>query len=138
MVSLSCGMLGSIMAASAEAFVVDNDMHGAILRTFWGIEVSPETLSEDVIHAVVSGEGHFLGETQTLALMRRDYLYPEIADRRSVKDWEVAGCPSLWQRAHERVEAILSEPVHGYLSTETDAMIRNRFPIRLAAGFVNS
>ena len=131
MVNLSAGMLGSIMAASAEAFVIDNDMHGAILRTVRGIEVSPETLSVDVIESVVHGEGHFLGTDQTMRLMKRDYLYPELGDRRSVADWQKDGSPTLWDRARERVIAILAEPMPGHVPADADRAIRERFPILL-------
>ncbi len=131
MVNLSAGMLGSIMAASAEAFVIDNDMHGAILRTVRGIEVSPETLSLDVIEEVVNGEGHYLGTDQTMRLMKRDYLYPELGDRRSITDWQKDGSPSLWSRARERVDAILAAPPRSHIPAEVDRAIRERFPILL-------
>jgi trimethylamine--corrinoid protein Co-methyltransferase len=38
MINLSVGMLGSIMVASPEAMIIDNDMCGAILRSIRGIE----------------------------------------------------------------------------------------------------
>jgi len=46
-------------------------------------EVSDETLSLDVIEQVVHGEGHFLRTAQTLGLMRTEYEYPALADRRT-------------------------------------------------------
>ena len=49
MINLSVGMLGSIMVASPEAMVIDDDMCGAILRSVRGIEVSDETLDLDAI-----------------------------------------------------------------------------------------
>jgi len=42
MINLSVGMLGSIMVASPEALLIDNDMCAAILRSVRGIEVSDE------------------------------------------------------------------------------------------------
>jgi trimethylamine---corrinoid protein Co-methyltransferase len=131
MVNLSAGMLGSIMAASAEAFVIDNDMHGAILRTVRGIEVDSERLSVDIIDAVVHGEGHFLGTEQTMRLMKWDYLYPDLGDRQSIADWSQAGEPSLWDRAHQRVDTILSCPLPDHIPAEADQAIRERFPILL-------
>jgi len=44
MINLSVGMLGSIMVASPEAMVIDDDMCGAILRSVRGIEVSSDAL----------------------------------------------------------------------------------------------
>jgi trimethylamine--corrinoid protein Co-methyltransferase len=87
MINLSVGMLGSIMVASAESLLIDNDMCGAILRTVRGIDVSDELLDLDSIERVVCGEGHFLGEAQTRQLMKTEYVYPELGDRQSVADW---------------------------------------------------
>ena len=131
MVNLSCGLLASLMAASCEAMVIDNDMHGMILRAVRGLEVDATSLSLDVIDRVVHGEGHFLGEAQTMALMERDYLYPKIGDRQSIDDWLEAGGAEIWQRAEARVAEILAAGPPGHLSPERDAAIRERFPIQL-------
>ena len=131
MVNLSCGMLGSIMAASCEAMVIDDDMHGAILRAVKGVEVSESLLSLDVIAETVRGEGHYLGHAQTRALMERDFIYPKIGDRQSITDWLEAGGADLWKRARARVEEILSAPPPGHLDPARDQEIRRRFPIRL-------
>jgi len=127
----SAGMLASIMAGSHEALVIDNDMLGAINRTVRGIEITPETLSTDVIQAVISGEGHFLGHEQTLSMMQTEYTYPIIGDRLSPDDWMDAGASSAQDRAHAWVTETLEnyEPTH--LSPEIDAQIRAAFPIQL-------
>ena len=65
MINLSVGMLGSIMVASPEAMVVDDDMCGAILRSIRGIEVSAETLDLDAVERVVTQDGHYLGESES-------------------------------------------------------------------------
>ncbi|MEM0989157.1 MAG: trimethylamine methyltransferase family protein [Pseudomonadota bacterium] len=130
MINLSVGMLGSIMVASPEAMVIDDDMCGAILRSVRGIEVSADALDLDAIHRVATGEGHYLGEAQTLARMKTDYVYPTLADRRSVADWQSAGSPSLWSRATARVQEILAEPPR-HLSRAAEARVRAAFPIHL-------
>ena len=94
-VSESAGMLGSLMALSLEAMVIDNDMLGSVLRTVRGIEVNEETLSYHVIEQVVHGEGHFLRTGQTLGLMRSEYEYPALADRSTPGEWEAAGSPDI-------------------------------------------
>ncbi len=131
MVQLSVGMLGSIMVASPETLVIDNDMCGAILRSVRGVEVDPAYLDLTIIEDVVTGEGHYLGQAQTLELMRSEYVYPDLGDRRSVDEWVAAGEPSLWERAGERVEEILAAGRPGHLSRINDAAVRGRFPIRL-------
>ena len=131
MVQLSVGMLGSIMVASPETLVIDNDMCGAILRSVRGVEVEPGYLDLANIENVVSGEGHYLGEPQTLELMRSEYVYPDLGDRRTVDEWVSAGEPSLWGRATERVTEILDSGRPEHLSTENESAIRETFPIHL-------
>ena len=40
-----------------------------------------------MIDRVVTGEGHYLGEPQTLERMKTEYVYPQLADRQSVSEW---------------------------------------------------
>jgi trimethylamine--corrinoid protein Co-methyltransferase len=126
------GMLASLMGCSFEAMVIDNDMLGMVQRSLRGIEVNDETLSLAAIRQVVDGQGHFLGSDQTLELMQTEYLYPEIADRRSASVWAEAGGRDVLEAAHERVHQILGSHYPNYLAGPTDAAIRERFPVRLA------
>jgi trimethylamine--corrinoid protein Co-methyltransferase len=132
MINLSVGMLGSIMVASPEAMIIDNDMCGAILRSIRGIEVSDATLDLATVERVVTQDGHYLGEAQTLKRMKSDYYYPALADRQSVSDWIDSGRHSIWDRAQTRVAEILAGPAPTHISAEAEARIRDRFPIRLA------
>ncbi len=132
-VSESAGMLGSLMGLSYESLVIDNDMLGAVLRTVRGIEVSDETLSVEVIRDAVHGEGHFLRQEQTLALMRSEYAYPQLADRRMPGEWEAAGSPDIRLQAGVRVREILSTHYPEYIDPELDRRIRARFQIELPA-----
>ena len=127
----SAGMLASIMAGSHEALVIDNDMLGSINRTVRGIEITPETLSTDVIAEVVRGAGHFLGHEQTLSMMQTEYTYPVIGDRQSPDDWMDAGAERATDRAHRWVTETLESYRPTHLSPEVDAKIRERFDIRL-------
>jgi len=130
-ISESAGMLGSLMALSFESMVIDNDMLGAVLRTVRGIEVNDETLSLDVIEQVVHGEGHFLRTPQTLGLMRTEYEYPALADRRTPGEWEAAGSPDIRELAGERVRQILSSHYPEYIDPAIDRRVRDSFPILL-------
>lgn len=131
MINLSVGMLSSIMVASPEALVIDNDMCGAILRTVRGIEVSADLLDIDIIEHVVSTDGHYLGESQTLSMMKTEYVYPDLSDRQSVDDWIEAGSLSIWDRARLRVQAILEDQQPVHLDKTADLKIREAFNIRL-------
>lgn len=131
MINLSVGMLGSIMVASPEALVIDDDMCAAILRSVRGIEVNDELLDLAVMEQVVSGEGHYLGTVQTLALMKSEYVYPALGDRLSVAEWQEAGSRTVWDRAVEKVGEILARDVPGHLSRKADDRIRGEFEICL-------
>ena len=132
MINETAGMLASIMACSLEALVIDNDMLGSINRTVRGIEITPETLSAQVIADVVHGEGHFLGQPQTLSLMQTEYVYPLVGDRLSPDDWVDAGARLMDDVAHDYVTGVLSGPKPDHLTPEADARIREAFPIHLA------
>lgn len=132
MINLSVGMLGSIMVASPEMMVIDDEMCGAILRSVRGIDVGPDRLDLEEVERVVSGEGHYLGEAGTLSLMRSEYLYPVLGDRSSVADWTEAGGEDIWTKAGRRVQELLDvEP--GHLPSDAERAIRERFDIHLAS-----
>ena len=131
MINLSVGMLGSIMAASKEALVIDNDMCGAILRSVRGIEMPAGGIDLDMIEAVVTGDGHYLGTRQTLELMTTEYVYPKLGDRQSVSDWLNSGSNTVWDKARTRVAEIEAMPAPSHLPAGIEAAIRARLPIHL-------
>ena len=137
-VSESAGMVGSLMGLSYESLVIDNDMLGAVLRTVRGIEVNDETLSVDVIRQAIAGEGHFLRQDQTLALMRTEYEYPSLADRRPPNDWVDGGSPDIRHQAGERVKEILSTHYPEYIHPDIDKKIREKFRIELPRDYMSS
>ena len=119
------------MGTAFESYVLDNDLLGAILRTVRGIEVSEDALNFDVIKDTVMGEGHYLGHPQTLARMKTDYLYPEIADRRSINVWEEYGAKDAREVAREKVREILAGHYPTHISPATDARLRDHYNIIL-------
>jgi trimethylamine---corrinoid protein Co-methyltransferase len=128
----AAGMHASLLGCCFESYVIDNDMLGAILRTVRGIEVSEDSVSVEAIRNVcTAGPGHFLGHEQTLQLMQTEYLYPEVADRSSPKEWAERGAEDLLDRARARMRAILSEHYPAHIAPAVDREIRARFPIRL-------
>ncbi|HEY5658507.1 MAG TPA: trimethylamine methyltransferase family protein [Myxococcota bacterium] len=132
MISTYPGIVGSLLGQSFEGMVIDNDMMGNVLRIVRGIEVSEETLSYDIIRDVVFGEGHYLNQKQTLEIMQSEYLYPEVADRRTVGEWEESGRGTVYDLAHERVVRLLSSHYPEYIDPKADARIRENYPIKLA------
>jgi trimethylamine--corrinoid protein Co-methyltransferase len=132
-------MHASLLGCCLESFVIDNDMLGAVLRTVRGIEVGADNLSEEAIREVcTAGPGHFLGHEQTLRLMQTEYLYPEVADRSSPKEWAERGAPDVLDRARARMRAILAEHYPVYIQPAADREIRARFQIRLPQSHMRS
>lgn len=131
MIHECAGMQGSLMGTSFESYVIDNDLLGAILRTVKGIEVTPDTLNFEVIRDTVTGVGHYLSHSQTYARMKTDYVYPEIADRRSISEWEENGGRDTRDVARDRVRKILSDHYPRHISMEVDEKIRANYNIIL-------
>ncbi len=128
----SAGMHASLLGASLESLVIDNDMLGAVQRTIRGLELDDDSLSlESMRDVCVDGPSHFLGHAQTMARMQKDYLYPLVADRSSPKEWEERGKPDLLEQARAKVREILAEHHPHYITPELDAEIRRNYPIRL-------
>ncbi|WP_108881287.1 trimethylamine methyltransferase family protein [Anderseniella sp. Alg231-50] len=132
MVYESSGMMASLLGASFEAFVADDEMLSHIYRIIRGIEVSDATLGYDAICDAVLGEGHFLGGDDTIAAMQRDYFYPSMADRDDPRTWADKGAPDLWSKARDRARETLASHYPVYLSNTADSAIRDRFNIMLA------
>ncbi|WP_120501143.1 trimethylamine methyltransferase family protein [Roseovarius sp. EL26] len=125
----SSGMTASLLGASFEAFILDDEMHSSTYRMLRGIEVTEENLGFDAICHAVLGEGHFLGGTHTFEAMERDYFYPSLADRDNPRTWQENGALDVWQQANAKAKAILSDYQPQYLSAEQDAKIREKFKI---------
>jgi trimethylamine--corrinoid protein Co-methyltransferase len=100
-------------------------MHASLL----GCE---DSLSLEAIRQVCTeGPGHFLGHDQTLELMQAEYIYPEIGDRSSPKEWAEQGSTIMTERAQARTREILSSHYPSHLDPALDAKIRAKFDIKL-------
>jgi trimethylamine--corrinoid protein Co-methyltransferase len=128
----AAGMHASLLGFCLESCVIDNDMLGSIMRTVRGIEVTDENLSVEAVRQVCTeGPGHFLGHDQTLDLMEKAYVYPEVGDRSSPKEWIENGSTNVVQRARARTVEILDNHYPRHIDSDLDAKIRREFPIRL-------
>lgn len=134
----SAGMHASLLGVCYESMVIDNDMLGAINRTVRGIEVNDDTLSLSAMRDVcIGGPNHYLGHEQTFNLMQREYIYPEVADRTSPKEWAEQGKPVLIEQARSRVDDILGNHYPTHIPEQIDLAIRERFNIELPLDAMN-
>ncbi len=125
------GMQASLMGCALDSYVIDNDMLGSIMKSLTGIEVNEETLALAAIDEVVHGDGHFLGQPETLQRMQTDFVYPEVGDRRTIDEWEADGSKDIREVARERTRQILKQHFPRHLSAEIDKQLRANFDIRL-------
>ncbi|RME14977.1 MAG: methyltransferase [Alphaproteobacteria bacterium] len=113
MVYEAVGMHASLLGFCFESLVLGNDMLGQVQRCVRGIDVTEESLSIEVMKQVcLDGPGHYLGSDQTLRLMQSEYVYPDIANRMSPKEWAEVGRPALLDTARDRIRKILGEDGH--------------------------
>ncbi len=85
----------------------------------------------EVIKDAVAGVGHFLGHDNTLGLMESEYVYPKLADRQSIKDWQESGSVDIRERGRKALTAIMQNHYPQLLDSADDARIREAFDIRL-------
>ncbi|HEX9769946.1 MAG TPA: trimethylamine methyltransferase family protein, partial [Kiloniellales bacterium] len=86
---------------------------------------------EAIRNVCTEGPGHFLGHDQTLSLMQSEYVYPEIGDRMSPKEWIESGRVDILERARAKTRQILSTHYPRHISDALDSDLRRRFPVRL-------
>jgi trimethylamine---corrinoid protein Co-methyltransferase len=131
MIYESSGMMASLLGASFEAFVADDEMLSHVYRIIRGVEVTEETLGFDAICGAVLGEGHFLGGEHTIRSMGRDYFYPKLANRDDPRSWSDRGAADLWQATRARARNILATHYPDYIDSQADQAIRSRYNILL-------
>ncbi|OED38643.1 trimethylamine methyltransferase [Chromatiales bacterium (ex Bugula neritina AB1)] len=131
MVYESSGMMASLLGASFEAFLIDNEMLSHIYRMIRGVEVTEPTLAFETMKNVICGAGHFIGEPETMQSMERDYYYPSLSDRVEPDTWGREGAQDMWQVANSRARSVLADHNPDYLGSQIDGKIRNRHRILL-------
>ena len=132
MVYESSGMMASLLGASFEAFILDNEMLSHVHRAIRGVEVNEETLGFEAIRSAVMDTGHFLGGDHTMGAMLRDYYYPTLANRDNPASWADAGAPDAWETAKQHAKTILASHHPDYIPLDADQWIRDNFTIHLS------
>ncbi len=132
MVYEAAGMHASLLGFCLESLVLGDDLLGQAMRCVRGIEVTNDSVNLEIIKdTCLNGPGHYLGSDQTLSLMETEYIYPQLGDRTSPKEWDELGKPDLIQKAIERKEAILAKPSSARFPPNVDLNIRKAFNIHL-------
>ena len=72
----------------------------------------------EAMRNVINGEGHFIGELQTMQAMERDYVYPKFGDRLEPTAWQMAGASNAWDKANEDAKRILASEEPNYIEND--------------------
>ncbi len=99
------GMLEMGITFDLAQLVMDHEIANMILHSLQGIPVNDETLSVDIIKEMGIGKD-YLAHESTYRYMKSQ-SQAKLIDRRMREDWEAAGSPDIYQRAHDKVIEIL-------------------------------
>ena len=123
----AAGLLENMSTASAEQFVIDNEIIGMALRVLRGIEVNDETLAVDVIDRVGPGGNHLMDDF-TLHHMREEFFYPSSVISRELRAlWASHGSSDAWERACKRATDIMKTHKPKPIEKSIDIAIREKF-----------
>jgi trimethylamine--corrinoid protein Co-methyltransferase len=121
------GIRGADHGGSLLWLCADNELMAYVKRMARGLEVSPETLALDIVHAVQPG-GNFLGEAHTVKHLRQEFWLPGAAwSRQALGTWESEGRLAMSDRLRCEFQRILKShqpaPIAPNLARELDEIV---------------
>jgi len=112
------GMMDFESCQSYEKLVIDAEIIGMAKRLIAGIDGRQTPIALDIMQEL----GHradYLGHPHTMKWFRKElYLPSEVIDRGTLDAWEKKGSKSTWERAQDRVEALLKTYQPSHMSSE--------------------
>lgn len=115
--TMAGGTLGSF-----ELAVINNEIYGMLERFLHGPDVNKETLALGVIREV-GPEGQFLSHDHTLAYFRKEMYFPKLFDRQSEDAWLNHGGKTIFEKAREKAQDIISTHKVECLSSKQQASL---------------
>jgi trimethylamine--corrinoid protein Co-methyltransferase len=101
------GMIDFESCQSNEKLVIDAEIIGMAKRLIAGVEVRDDPIALDLMRKV-GHRGDYLGQLHTLKWFREEQYVPsEVIDRGSLDAWKKKGRKTTWDRAKDRVAALL-------------------------------
>ncbi|MBI3979221.1 MAG: trimethylamine methyltransferase family protein, partial [Chloroflexi bacterium] len=101
------GVLESLLTASYEQVVLDQDLYGMIRRLVNPPAITGEELAVDVIHEV-GPQGMFLTHEHTFKHFKSAYFEPKLMDRQIYAEWAKKGAKTAAERATEEWQRLLA------------------------------
>lgn len=128
-ISHAVGIMDSYSTACPEKFVLDCDRIRYLQRFESGYTLGEEDFALDLI-AEVDPADHFLNQRHTLEHSRDEFLIPELSYRDSYDNWEGDGAKDAFERAHERVNALIDEyerpPVDADIERDLERFVEDK------------
>jgi len=119
------GLMEFDLTVAYDKLVVDNEILGMVQRVLRGIEVNDDTLAADLMIAKGPGQD-YLGEDHTIRYMRKEFFFPQIADR-DKRESCAPGNDAL-ARARRVVADLRSARSENCLSPDLRERILRKFP----------
>ncbi len=113
------GSLGRQGTISLEQLAIDNDIFGNVFRQMRGIDVSEDTLAEELILDTCHS-GSYLGTDHTASHYRTEYYYSKLGLRLNSAAWEAGGCKETLDRAIDLVRDILDSAAQSFVNKEQE------------------
>jgi trimethylamine--corrinoid protein Co-methyltransferase len=103
------GAMASLMVASYEQLVIDNETFGLIKKVAKGITVNDDTIGLDVLSSAIKGS-MILAHPHTIKHLRGGELFiPDLGFDSVWNDWDKKGQKDLRSVARERVYELLKK-----------------------------
>lgn len=105
------GILDNSLVTSPEVLVIDNEAIRFIKRICAPIAIDEDAIGIDVLMRGMRESGTLMAEEHTLRYLKQGEMMDCGLDQwDSLQKWEQDGRPDLFDKAHEKVEAILAGP----------------------------
>jgi trimethylamine--corrinoid protein Co-methyltransferase len=120
------GLLESFTVLSYEQFLMDVEAYRMMASMLEGFPVDEESFALPLLRKV-GHEGHFLGEKYTMDTLKKSWR-PLLTDVTPYASWAARGSKTIFDRAHEEAERILSsyhpEPLASDVQREIDGILK--------------
>jgi len=104
------GMMDFESCQSLEKLVIDNEICGMAFRLVKGIIQRDEPLALNLFKEITP-DTQFLSNPNTRKWYREEHIFPDIIDRDIYDEWVNKGEKSIADRASDKIEEILKQPV---------------------------
>jgi trimethylamine--corrinoid protein Co-methyltransferase len=112
------GMLDYESCLSCEKLVLDAEIIGMAKRLVAGIDGRQTPIALDIMQEL-GHKANYLSHPHTLKWFREELYFPsDVIDRDNLEAWEKKGSKSTWDRARDRVDALLKQYQPSSISDE--------------------